>query len=138
MDSDERSSRGMRELAETFDDLDELAVGHFVELMDDDLQTPQALALVFDLVREANAALDAGDADRGTRLGRTVAILTSAMGLTLDGGAGLIDEEARALAAERDRARSARDFARADAIRDQLQSLGWVVEDTVEGTALRR
>jgi cysteinyl-tRNA synthetase len=122
----------------TFDDLDELAVGHFVELMDDDLQTPQALALVFDLVREANAALDAGDADRGTRLGRTVAILTSAMGLTLDGGAGLIDEEARALAAERDRARSARDFARADAIRDQLQSLGWVVEDTVEGTALRR
>jgi cysteinyl-tRNA synthetase len=43
-----------------------------------------------------------------------------------------------ALAAERDAARAARDFSRADAIRDQLQADGWVVEDTANGTFVRR
>ena len=64
--------------------------------------------------------------------------LAAAMGLPVDGGADVIDAETLALAAERDAARSAKDFARSDEIRDQLQAAGWVVEDTAEGTALRR
>ena len=117
--------------------IDEVAVSRFVSLMDDDLQTPQALALVFDLVGEANSALDAGDAGRGEELGRTVALLAGAMGLSLEGQRAEVDAPARALAAERDLARAARDFARADALRDQLEESGWIVEDGAEGTVLR-
>ena len=118
--------------------LDEVTVERFVELMDDDLQTPQALGLVFDRLREANSALDAGDTERGALLARTVMVLAGAMGLALEGAAEELDAEAAALAVERDAARADKDFARADAIRDELQARGWVVEDTAEGTALRR
>ncbi|MDZ7732272.1 MAG: hypothetical protein U5R31_03440 [Acidimicrobiia bacterium] len=45
--------------------------------------------------------------------------------------------EVQALAAERDEARAARDFERADALRDRLQGEGWVVEDTPGGTQVR-
>jgi cysteinyl-tRNA synthetase len=120
------------------EDVDENAIERFVELMDDDLQTPQALAVVFELVGEANSAFDAGDEATGLELSRTVALLASAMGLALDGGQAELDEDTVALAAERDAARAAKDFARADAIRHQLQEAGWVVEDTPEGTALHR
>jgi len=119
-------------------DVDEAALDRFVALMDDDLQTGQALALVFELVGEANSALDAGDDARGARLGRTVATLVGAMGLTLDGAAEDVDEATLALARERDEARAAKNFARSDEIRDQLQAAGWVVEDTATGTALHR
>ena len=118
--------------------LDGPSVERYLTLMDDDLQTPQALGLVFELIGEANSALDAGDADRAAILGATVVALAAAMGLPVDGGADVIDAETLALAAERDAARSAKDFARSDEIRDQLQAAGWVVEDTAEGTALRR
>ena len=49
-----------------------------------------------------------------------------------------VDEESARLVAERDEARAARDFARADALRDELVALGWTVEDTPSGTAIRR
>ena len=118
--------------------LDGPSVERFLTLMDDDLQTPQALGLVFELVGDANSALDAGDAERAAVLGATVVALSAAMGLGVDGEADEIDADTRALAAERDAARAARDFARSDEIRDQLQAAGWVVEDTADGTALRR
>jgi len=60
------------------------------------------------------------------------------MGLTVDAAIDEIDDETLALAGERDTARAEKDFARSDEIRDQLQAAGWVVEDTPEGTALRR
>ena len=60
------------------------------------------------------------------------------MGLTVDGSSEELDGATLALATERDAARAAKDFARSDELRDQLQALGWVVEDTAEGTALRR
>jgi cysteinyl-tRNA synthetase len=62
-----------------------------------------------------------------------------AVGLDLrDQSAELVDDDALALARARDEARSARDFAAADLIRDQLVADGWVVEDTPDGTVLRR
>jgi cysteinyl-tRNA synthetase len=125
-------------VAVTLDHLDEAALARFCELMDDDLQTPQALGLIFELVGEANSALDAGDQAVGERLGRTAAALAAAMGLTLGGEAQEIDGATAALAAERDAARAAKDFARADALRAELQALGWVVEDSPQGTQLHR
>ncbi|MEI8051810.1 MAG: cysteine--tRNA ligase [Actinomycetes bacterium] len=119
-------------------DLDDQSLQRFTELMDDDLQTPQALGLVFELIGEANTALDGGDAARAQELGATVVALAGAMGLRVADGGAEIDEATLALAAQRDEARAAKDFARSDALRDELQAAGWVVEDTPEGTALRR
>ena len=106
--------------------------------MDDDLQTPQALGLVFELVGEANTALDAGDDERAGQLGATVVALAGAMGLEIGGSTDEIDVATLALAAERDEARAAKDFVRSDEIREHLQAAGWVVEDTPEGTLLHR
>ena len=114
------------------------AVARFVAFMDDDLQTPQALGLVFELVGEANAAMDAGDEDRARVVASTVVLLTAAMGLTLDGTQREIDDDTAALVAERDLARATKDFARSDALRDELAERGWLVEDTPEGTVLHR
>ena len=86
----------------------------------------------------AHSAADAGD-DAGAALSaRTAAVLAAALGLSLRGESADVDEAAAALVAARDEARSARDFARADALRDELVALGWTVEDTPSGAAIRR
>jgi cysteinyl-tRNA synthetase len=110
---------------------DAAALARFRELMDDDLRTPQAVALLFDLVGQANAADDASAAAAAYEIAR-------ALGLTMGGTSEDIDPETAAMMAERDAARSARDFSRADALRDELQSRGWTVEDTPEGTRVHR
>jgi cysteinyl-tRNA synthetase len=106
--------------------------------MDDDLDTAGALAAIFDLVTAAHTAADGGDEGEGKRLAQTVAVLSGALGLPLRGESGEVDEAAAELVAARDEARRARDFARADALRDELTALGWTVEDTPSGTAIHR
>ena len=106
--------------------------------MDDDLDTPGALAGIFELVTAAHSAADAGDEAEGGRLAHTAAVLAAALGLTLRAADIEVDEESAQLVAERDEARRARDFARADALRDELVARGWTVEDTPSGTAIRR
>ena len=106
--------------------------------MDDDLDTPGALATVFELVTAAHSAADSGDEAEGGRLARTAAVLAAALGVTLRAADTEVDEESARLVVERDGARQARDFARADALRDELVARGWTVEDTPAGTAIRR
>ena len=114
------------------------AVASFVAHMDDDLDTPGALAEIFELARRAHSALDDGERAEGRRLALTVAVLCGALGLSLgESGPGL-DDETAALVADRDRARGAGDYDRADRDRRELESRGWVVEDGPEGTRLRR
>lgn len=114
------------------------ALAGFVEHMDDDLDTPGALAAVFDLVRRANSAADDGDEDEGRRLAATVVVLCGALGLALGGSASTLDPETAALVADRDRARAAGDYDQADADRRELEARGWVVEDSPQGTRLHR
>lgn len=117
---------------------DDGVLGQFRAAMDDDLGTPAATALLFDLVGRANAALDAGRADAGASLAATALEMAGVLGLELRAGEDEVDAAAAHLLSDRDAARAARDYARADAIRDQLEACGWVVKDTPEGTKLQR
>jgi cysteinyl-tRNA synthetase len=74
----------------------------------------------------------------GQRLASTAAVLLAALGVPLRAEVDVVDEESARLVAERDEARGAKDFGRADALRDELVARGWTVEDTPGGTAIRR
>ncbi len=113
------------------------AVASFMTSMDDDLGTPAAVAGIFELARRANVAADAGDEDEGRRLALTVTLLCGALGVPLHGWP-VLDDATADLVAERDAARTARDWAGADVIRSRLEADGWVVEDGPEGTRLHR
>jgi cysteinyl-tRNA synthetase len=118
-------------------DADDAVLEQFRQRMDDDVDTPGAIAILFDLVRRTNAALD----QRQTGIEPLVAAfdeMTRAVGLEVGGVAEGPDAEAAELAKRRDAARAARDYAEADRLRDELQSRGWVVEDTPDGTKIRR
>jgi cysteinyl-tRNA synthetase len=117
-------------------DPDADVLARFREQMDDDLDTPSSTALLFDTVRRANAALDAGDPSVAS-LAAAVGEMCTAFGLVLNAG-GDVPAEALAKAAALDAARAARDFAAADALRADLQAEGFTVETTKDGTQLRR
>jgi cysteinyl-tRNA synthetase len=117
---------------------DAAVLARFSAAMDDDLNTPEALAGLFDAVSRAHALADAGRDKAASALARSVALLAAALGLALDGGTGrAVDEESAALVDRRDAARSARDWATADQLRDELTARGWTVEDGPHGTVLR-
>jgi cysteinyl-tRNA synthetase len=120
-------------------DLDPDARARFGELMDDDLQTSEVLADLFDLVNRANRAADSGDEALARRLATTVVVLCGALGLHLrTGGEVQVDAAAAGLVRERDAARAVRQWDRADELRVRLEDLGWTVEDGPAGTRLRR
>ncbi len=114
------------------------ALARFRAAMDDDLDTPAAMALVFELNRRANVAFDAGDLEGAAPLVAALREVAQAVGLTLGGGGDDLDAATEALVTRRDRARGGGDWATADAARDELVAKGWVVEDTPTGTRVRR
>ena len=107
--------------------------------MDDDLNISAALAAVFDLVRDVNRRLDArslSSSDAASVLS-AVRQLDAVLAILPDAD-DAIDPRAAALLEERVAARAARDWARSDAIRDELLALGIAVEDTRDGQRWRR
>ncbi len=116
---------------------DAAVLAAFVAVMDDDLNTPSAMAIVFDAITQANAAADAGDLTRANELVAAVYSMAQAVGLTFS-VASDVPAEALASAAALDAARASKDFASADALRAELQAAGWTVETTKSGTTLRR
>jgi cysteinyl-tRNA synthetase len=111
--------------------VDEAALERFRERMDDDLDTPAAMALLFDLVRRANS-------DEDEQAAATAFEIAGAVGLVLRTASGDVDDDALGIARRRDEARDAKDWALADALRDELQPLGYEVSDTPSGTSLRK
>jgi cysteinyl-tRNA synthetase len=111
--------------------------------MDDDLGTPAAMAVLYDAVREGNRRLAAGE-DTGATAGQVRAML-DVLGLDpadpawpSSGGAdaklmSAVDALVAGLLEKRAQAREAKDFAAADAIRDQIKAAGIEVEDTPDG-----
>ncbi|MGO9659286.1 MAG: cysteine--tRNA ligase [Acidimicrobiales bacterium] len=113
---------------------DPATLARFRAHMDDDLDTPGALAVVFGAVREARA-----EPARASALAAAVrACCEGAFGLPLRGDEGPVGDEVLALVAQRDAARARRDWAAADTLRARLQALGFVVEDGPQGTVARR
>jgi cysteinyl-tRNA synthetase len=120
-------------------------VGAFLEEFDaglaDDLNTARALAALHTLLTKVNQALDGGGiaASVRSRLDAAFARVGSVLGIVPSGGrAESADAEIDALIAQRDGARTAKDFARADEIRKQLTEMGIVLEDTPHGTVWHR
>ena len=112
------------------------AIARFRELMNDDLDTPSATALMFETIRRANAALDSAS-ESAAGLSAAVRDMCLAFGLTIK-EAETVPAEVLARAAALDAARAAKDFATADALRAGLQSDGWIVETNKAGTTVRR
>jgi cysteinyl-tRNA synthetase len=113
------------------------SLDEFRAAMDDDLDTPRAVALLFTLAGRANQAADDGDVEAAARWAATVAEVAGAVGLELHGEVGEVPEAITALARRRDDARAARDWTTADALRDEITAAGFVVEDTPAGTEVR-
>jgi cysteinyl-tRNA synthetase len=118
----------------------------FAEAMDDDLNVSGGLAVVHETVRAGNTALDEGDTAAVQAAFGAVVAMTSLLGVNpLDphwdeaargggsDGMASLDQLVRAQLAARAAARAARDYATADAIRDQLSEAGIVIEDTASG-----
>ena len=133
----------------------------FDQALDDDVNTAEALAAVFDLVRDVNSAMDGGKFRQGdvapvegvlARFDSIFAVLADddrrklaalkdkleVPALMPNGAPAASDEEVEALLAERARARAHRDFARADQIRLELDQRGIIVEDTKGGVRWKR
>jgi len=144
----ETAERSMRRIRQTVDiesddagdSVDFKSYEHrFIEAMDDDLNTPKAIASVFDLCREINRGrdnqMDVSDAVE------TVRRLTGVLGLRLETPAkkaGLNDREIEALVQVRKDARADKRWDEADSVRDQLEAAGISISDTGEDTVWSR
>jgi cysteinyl-tRNA synthetase len=116
---------------------DEATLQAFRTAMNNDLDTPGATALMFDTIRKANAALDVKDDALAGALAGAVKEMCVAFGLQVNAFAEVSTDIAEK-AIQLDAARAAKDFATADALRNELQAAGYVVETTKEGTKVRR
>ncbi|MDO8525802.1 MAG: cysteine--tRNA ligase [Candidatus Omnitrophota bacterium] len=115
----------------------------FEEAMDDDFNSPMALAVLFELVTCANKILQGKDSftnDEACELfaaKKLIVDLLGVLGLSFD-KPGDIDSEMAAMIKERDRARSEKDFKKADLIRKKMEEKGIILEDSKDGTTIWR
>ncbi len=111
----------------------------FESAMDDDFNTADAVSAVFNLVRLANSALTAESSKKAIKEVRDIIVMLSdVLGIKVVKEKEILDEEIEALIKERGEARKARNFQRADEIRDMLAAGGIVLEDTREGVKWKR
>jgi cysteinyl-tRNA synthetase len=118
------------------------ALAGFRAAMDDDLNTAEALAFVFEFLRDANTALDAGEFMEGNLAGANALLdqfdaVFEVLKPTAAAG-GISETDIENLIAERTAAKKARNFARSDEIRAQLLDAGVVIEDTKDGVRWKR
>jgi cysteinyl-tRNA synthetase len=108
--------------------------------MDDDFNTPLAIAALHELVKAINTARDNGATDEQLKSAQaTLRELTSVFGLQLQEKQGSSDADAQinALITERTEARKQKQWARSDELRDELKAMGVTIEDSKDGTKWR-
>ena len=107
--------------------------------MDDDFNTADGIAALFELVRLANSVLDENtSADTVKYFSEKLHTICDVFGIITDVKEEVLDADIEALIAERQAARKARDFAKADEIRDKLAAMGIQLKDTREGVKWSR
>jgi cysteinyl-tRNA synthetase len=129
-------ARRTADLVRVEPDADTLA--QFRDLMDDDLNTAGALDIIFRTVRAAHQALDIDDETTAEPLAAAVRSMCGAVGLELSDAPEEVPADIVEKAEQREAARAARDWAAADALRDEIQAAGWVLDDGPQGTTIRR
>ena len=111
----------------------------FDEAMDDDLNTADAIAAVFELVRAVNAGVNGQTAaDLVKEAKESIITLCDVLGIKAKAKQEVLEEEIEKLIEERQAARKAKDFAKADEIRDRLKSMGITLLDTREGVKWKK
>ena len=114
-------------------------VADFERAMDDDFNTADAVAAIFDLVKFINSNTDAeSSTEYLNELFTLLVKLTDVLGLIVDKKEEILAEDIEKLIEERQAARKAKDFARADAIRDELLAKGIILKDTREGVQWKK
>jgi len=113
---------------------------NFAEALDDDLNISGALAAIFEFIRTTNRLMDE---DKVSKAGaeRALALfdkLDKVVCFLGDAPEAAVPAEIQALVQDRQQARRAKDFAKADTIRKELSSLGWVLEDSADGPRVRK
>ncbi|MGP4070441.1 cysteine--tRNA ligase [Halobacillus sp. B29] len=112
----------------------------FIQEMDDDFNTANAISVLFDLTKSANLYLQEEQTHTSVieAYENTLKELMMVLGLEIETQAELLDEEVDALIEERKQARKDRNFERADQIRDELKDRNIILEDTSQGTRWKR
>lgn len=117
--------------------IDEASKKSFISAMDDDFSTPSAVDTAFRLMRQANAALDDGNIVDASKIASSCVSIFAVLGISIDTGARIdtkdSDVEIETMMKRRFEARSEKNFAVADQIRDELLDMGITVEDTPNG-----
>ena len=114
-------------------------VKNYEAAMDDDFNTADAIAAIFDLVKYTNTNVSAENSKECLQNYFDLIVkLSDVLGLIVNKEEELLDEEIEKLIAERQAARKAKDFARADAIRDELLGKGIILKDTREGVQWKK
>lgn len=111
----------------------------FVSFMDDDLDTPRALAALFDFIRDANKMLDEGGVPsaQAQNMLDELNAMDAVLGVMKEEDE-MLDDDIERLIEERQQARKNKDFTRSDAIRDELAAQGIILEDTKDGVRWKR
>jgi len=131
-------SRGSEESDESWSRVLDSCREDFKAAMDDDINTADALAVIFDLVREANTRLTRDSSPKDIKASLDIFDeLTDVLGL-VDKKEELIEQDIEDLIQKRQDARKNRDFKMADKIRDELKEKGIVLEDTREGVKWKK
>ena len=122
------------ELDNSFNDNVHGRIQQFITAMDDDMNTADAIAAVFELVRDINTVIAAG-ANKATLelAAKAFDELTDVLGIVYNRSKASLDDEVEELIAQRAQARKDKNWALADEIRDKIKAMGIVLEDTPQG-----